>query len=155
MLNRVILIGRLTADIELRHSNDQVPYCYFTLAVNRPRNKDKADFIPCVAFRQTAELMKRYLGKGSLISLEGRMEVYSTQKNGEYNTRINVVTDTINFLDSKNSRNNSTSNDIQANINENLSFSNESKKLENNQPTSNTKEDSEEEFDFDNFEIKI
>ncbi len=154
MLNKVILIGRLTADIELRHSNDQVPYCYFTLAVNRPRNKDKTDFIPCVAFRQTAELMKRYLGKGSLISLEGRMEVYSTQKNGEYNTRINVVTDTINFLDSRNSNNNQNAN---SNLDNNsLSFANESKKIENNEQVSKTNnEDSEEEFDFDNFEIEI
>ena len=152
MLNKVILIGRLTTDIEMRYSADQTPYCYFTLAVNRSRAKDKTDFISCVAFRATAELMSRYLSKGSLISAEGSIEVYNSQKNGEFITRTNVVVNNIVFLDTRKSNSSSDSK------NANTSFSNNNQSFEdNNIETPSPKKDSvdNEEFDFDNFEIKI
>ncbi len=101
MINKVILTGRLVADVELRTTNDGISYTYFTLAVSRGYNKEKTDFISCVAWRGTAELMKKYLSKGSLIGVEGRIEVYSTQENGNYNTRTNVNTTSISFLESK------------------------------------------------------
>ena len=59
-INKVILMGRLTADTELKKTGDGVSVIRFTVAVNRPKQKDKeraADFIPCVAFRQTAEFI--------------------------------------------------------------------------------------------------
>ncbi len=100
MINRVILTGRLTNNIELRRTNDGTPYTFFTIAVNR-RNNDDTDFISCVAWRQTAELMNQYLNKGSLIGAEGRLEVYSQQKDGEYINRTNVQVTNITFLESR------------------------------------------------------
>ena len=104
MLNKVILIGRLTSDIELRHTQDGLSFTYFTLAVNRRMGKEgsKTDFIPCIAWKTTADLMKNYLKKGSLIAVEGRVEVYSSKdENNNFNTRVNVNVSQINFLESK------------------------------------------------------
>lgn len=103
MLNKVILIGRLVSNLELRKTNDNIPYAYFTLAVNRQTNGDKADFVSCVAWRTTAELMARYLTKGSLISVEGRLEVYTLEKGGNFETRTNVNVQNVHFLDKRGS----------------------------------------------------
>ncbi len=154
MLNRVILIGRLTSNIELRYSNDQVPYTYFTLAITRQGQRDKTDFIPCVAFRSTAELMARYLSKGSMISVEGRIEVYRNEVNGEYQTRTNIVVNNVSFLDSRRNQDNQGANQnnmtfAQDNLVEDTPLNNESN------IQSNSSIESEEEFDFENFEIKI
>ncbi len=100
MINRVILTGRLTQDVELRRTNDGTPYVFFTIAVNR-RQQDQTDFIACTAWRQTAELMNQYLNKGSLIGVEGSLQVYSQQKNGQYETRTTVQVSTITFLESR------------------------------------------------------
>jgi single-strand DNA-binding protein len=77
-MNRVILIGRLTADPELRQTQSGVAVCRFTVAVDRKfKNKDtgekEADFITCQAWRQTAEFVGRYFTKGSMIALEGSL----------------------------------------------------------------------------------
>lgn len=104
MLNRVTLIGRLTNDIELRQSQSGVPFTYFTIAVNRPSNNDQTDFVSCVAWRGTSELMNKYVQKGSLIAVEGRLEVYRTQNSGNYETRTNVNVQTVQFLDNKRSQ---------------------------------------------------
>ena len=77
-MNRVILIGRLTADPELRQTQSGVAVCRFTIAVDRKfKNKDtgekEADFIACQAWRQTAEFVGRYFTKGSMIALEGSL----------------------------------------------------------------------------------
>ena len=100
MLNKVVLIGRLTAEVDLKKTSSDIPYTYFTLAVNRPGNQDQTDFISCVAWRGTAELMSKYLNKGSLIAIEGRIEVYRTESNGNYETRTNVNVQNITFLES-------------------------------------------------------
>jgi single-strand DNA-binding protein len=73
MLNRVILIGRLTKDPELRYTPAGVAVCQFTLAVDRPFTKDgerEADFIPVVTWRQLAETCANYLRKGRLTAVE-------------------------------------------------------------------------------------
>lgn len=101
MINRVILTGRLTRDIELRTTNDGTPYTFFTIAVNRPGNNDQTDFVPCIAWRQTAELMNTYLNKGALIGVEGRLDVYTNNNDGQYETRVNVQVSQITFLESK------------------------------------------------------
>ncbi len=121
MINRVILTGRLTNDVELRQTNDGTLFTYFTIAVNRQGNNDTTDFVPCIAWRNQAELLKNYLGKGSLIGIEGRIEVFTTQQDGQYTTRVNVNVSQIHFLEPrKNSGNNSGNNDFAE-----VSFSND------------------------------
>ena len=100
MINKVILTGRLTSDIQLRRTNDGTSYTFFTIAVNR-RQQDQTDFISCISWRQTAELMDKYLNKGSLIGVEGRIEVFTQRKDGNYDTRTNVNVTQVTFLESK------------------------------------------------------
>ena len=76
-MNKITLIGRITADPELMHTTTNTSYCSFILAVDRPYQKDKehkADFIKCVAWCNTADLIAKYFSKGSAICIEGRME---------------------------------------------------------------------------------
>lgn len=76
-MNKITLIGRLTADPELRQTTTHISFTSFTIAVDRPYQKDKerkADFINCVAWRNTADLIAKYLTKGSPICIEGRLE---------------------------------------------------------------------------------
>ena len=86
-MNNVILMGRLTADPELRQTQSGISSCRFTIAVNRKfKNKDtdqyEADFISCVAWRQTAEFVSRYFSKGSMICVSGSLRTGSyTDKN--------------------------------------------------------------------------
>lgn len=77
-MNKVILIGRLTRDPEMQYTPSGVAVTKFTLAVDRPRQKDKeteTDFINIVAWRSLAELCANYLRKGSLAALEGRLQI--------------------------------------------------------------------------------
>lgn len=74
MVNRTVLVGRLTRDPELRKTGNGKSVLSFSVAVNRQYNKDQADFINCVAWEQTADFMSTYLTKGSLISVEGRIQ---------------------------------------------------------------------------------
>ena len=101
-MNSIQLIGRLTADIELRQTTSGVSVCKFTLAVDRPRVKDMTDFITCVAWRNTAEFMHRYLKKGSKIALNGVLTMRKWDDN-EGNSRISyeVVADSVEFCESK------------------------------------------------------
>lgn len=111
MLNKVILIGRITNDIELRQTNEGTPLVYFTLAVNRRvrnnnnNNQQQTDFVDCKAWRGLAETISNHLKKGSLIAVEGRLEVFNSQSdNGQYNRRVTVVVDQFSFLESKGAR---------------------------------------------------
>ena len=72
-MNNVVLMGRLTADPELRTTNSGLNYCRFTVAVDRySKGEDKkTDFINCVAWRQTAEFVERYFSKGKMIAVQG------------------------------------------------------------------------------------
>ena len=83
-MNSVQIIGRLTADVELRQTPSGIYTCRFTVAVNRKfKNKDTdqydADFISCVAWRQTAEFISRYFSKGKMIALQGTLRTGSYQ----------------------------------------------------------------------------
>lgn len=104
MLNRVILIGRLTADPELRYTPNGVGVCTFTLAVNRSFSNQAgeraADFIDIVTWRQLAETCANYLGKGRLVAIEGRIQVrsYETQ-DGQKRKAVEVVADSVKFLE--------------------------------------------------------
>ena len=80
MINRVVLVGRLTRDPELRKTQSGTSVCSFTMAVGRrvsTQGQPDADFINCVAWNKTADLMTQYLHKGSLIGLEGRIQTRS------------------------------------------------------------------------------
>lgn len=128
MINKVILTGRLTRDIELRRTNDGTPYTFFTLAVNNWRGGNQtADFIPCSAWRQTAEMMHNNLKKGALIGVEGRVNTYTKNDNGNNNTIVNILVENITFLESKNqtSGRQQDSNYNNDNNNQQMTFSNE------------------------------
>lgn len=105
-MNKVHLIGRLTANVELRYNNSNIAYTRFNLAVNRNfLNADgerEADFISCIAWRKTAELICEHFTKGSEFGLSGRIQTGNYQKdNGDKVYTTDVVVDEINFIGSK------------------------------------------------------
>ncbi|BDI32194.1 hypothetical protein CCAX7_42450 [Capsulimonas corticalis] len=107
-LNRVILIGRLASDPELKYTPSGIAVTQFRLAVNRPMSSEarqngqekQADFISIVAWRQSAEYAANYLGKGRLVAVEGRLQVreYVTQ-DGQKRRDTEVVVDNLKSLD--------------------------------------------------------
>ena len=107
MLNRIILMGRLARDPELRHTQTGTPVASFRLAVDRDF-KDKTtgekatDWIDVVAWRQTAEFVSRYFTKGRLAVVEGRLQMRDwTDRDGNKRTSAEVVADNVYFGDSK------------------------------------------------------
>lgn len=108
-MNKVILIGRLTADPELRQTQSGISSCRFTVAVNRKfANKDtgerEADFISCQAWRQTAEFISKYFAKGQMIAIEGTLRTGSyTDKNHSDVTHYttDVLVENVEFCGSK------------------------------------------------------
>lgn len=115
MLNRVVLVGRLTKDPELRYTPNGVAVANFTLAVNRPfknqAGESEADFINCVVWRKPAENLAQYTSKGSLIGVDGRIQTRSYEGNdGKRIFVTEVVADSVQFLDTKKSESNSQSN---------------------------------------------
>ena len=105
-INKVILGGRLTADIELKQTQSGNSVCSFSLAVNRRVGKDqepKTDFIDCQAWRQTAEFLSRYFKKGSSLCIVGTLQKREwTDQNGNKRYATEVVVDEAVFVDSKN-----------------------------------------------------
>lgn len=81
MINNIVLVGRTTKNIELKQNKNGTPYVQFTLAVNRPYKDEQggqqADFINCVAWNKTAETLSNYVSKGTMIGVEGRLQVRS------------------------------------------------------------------------------
>ncbi len=105
-MNKVMLIGRLTAKPELRYTPSNVPYSRFSLAVNRPFNSQQGergtDFINIVIWRKQAENVCNFLDKGSLVSVEGRIQTGSfNDKDGNKRYTMDVVADSVQFLESK------------------------------------------------------
>lgn|SRR5690606_33996372 len=105
LLNRVILIGRLTRDPELRYTPSGVAVTQFTLACDRPftnnQGEREADFIPIVTWRQLAETCANYLRKGRLTAVEGRIQVRSYDNNEGRRVYVTeVVADNVRFLES-------------------------------------------------------
>ena len=106
MLNRVVLIGRLTRDPELRYSPSGVAVTNFTLAVDRKfknaQGERETDFIPCVVFKQLAELCANYLAKGKLASVDGRIQVRTyNDKDGQKRWVTEVIAEDVHFLSPK------------------------------------------------------
>ena len=113
MINNVVLAGRLVRDVELRQTSTGKEMTYFTLAVNRNFKNEQgvqaADFIGCVAFGKTAENMARFLSKGSLIAVEGRISTRDFQGNDGKTVYVTeVVASSITFLESKKQQGNTT-----------------------------------------------
>ena len=104
-MNRVELIGRLTRDPELRYTGSNIATTRFTLAVNRPfqsqNGEQGTDFINVVVWRKQAENVKKYVSKGSLVAVEGRIQTGSYEKDGQRVYTTDVVADSVQFLESK------------------------------------------------------
>ena len=106
MLNTVVLMGRLTADPELRHTPNDIPVTSFTLAVDRSYVKSGAerqtDFIDIVAWRSTAEFASRYFRKGQLVVVEGSIQTRNYQdKDGNRRKAFEIVADNLHFAEPK------------------------------------------------------
>lgn len=106
MLNRVILMGRLTKDPELKQTPNNVSVATFSLAVDRNYQTDKdnkvTDFINIVAWRHTAEFVKKHFTKGQLVAVEGSIQTRSYQdKDGNNRTVFEVVADQVYFAEKK------------------------------------------------------
>ena len=98
--NLVILTGRLTKEPELKFGASGTAYCKFTLAVNRMKKDDPADFIFCSAFGKTAELIAEYVKKGQQVGVQGRLQQDTYEKDGEKISKTGVTVDKIEFLES-------------------------------------------------------
>ena len=101
-MNVVSLAGRITKDLEPRMTSGDLMVLSFTLAVNRRKKDDPADFISCKAFGKTAEIMSQYLGKGSLIGVTGRIQTGKyDNKEGRTIYTTDVIVDNFDFLESR------------------------------------------------------
>jgi single-strand DNA-binding protein len=106
MINSVVLVGRLTKDVELKKTQSNLSVTSFTVAVdNRTKDADgnkTASFINCTAWRQSADYLSNYAHKGSLVGIEGRLQQRSfTRKDGTKASVLEVIVDSITLLESK------------------------------------------------------
>ena len=114
-MNKILLIGRLTKEPELRYTQSGTAVASFTLAVNRSfanqNGEREADFINCVAWQKAAEFVSQYFKKGQQMALEGRLQVRSyDDDNGQRRWVTEVVTEKVEFVGSKGGNGNSSSN---------------------------------------------
>lgn len=106
-LNHITIMGRITRDIELRHTGSGTPCAIFCVAVDRDFGKNEngekeTDFIECVAWRNTAEFVQKYFSKGRMAVVSGRLQIRSwTDKDGNKRKTAEVVADNVYFGDSK------------------------------------------------------
>lgn len=102
-MNQVILIGNTTKDIEMRSTNSGTVYARFTLAVSKfTKGEKSADFISCIAYNKTAELLNTYVSKGQKIGIVGRISTGSYQnKNGDKVYTTDVIVNEVEFLEPK------------------------------------------------------
>lgn len=112
MINRVVVVGRLTKDPELRYTPSGLPMARFTVAVNRTfsnqQGEKEADFISCVAWRKQAENLANFMRKGSLIGVEGRIQTGSYEgQDGKRVYTTDVVADAVQFLEPRSAGGNS------------------------------------------------
>lgn len=102
MLNHIVIMGRLTKDVELRRTNTGTAVASFTLAVDRDFGEKETDFIEVVAWRQTAEFVSKYFSKGRMAVVSGRLQIRSwNDKDGNKRKTAEVVADNVYFGDSK------------------------------------------------------
>ena len=108
MINNIVLVGRTTKAIELKQNKNGTPYVQFTLAVNRPYKEEQggqqADFITCVAWNKTAETIANYVLKGTMIGVEGRLQVRNYENEAGVRQYLSeVLVNRFTFLESKKS----------------------------------------------------
>lgn len=104
-MNKVILMGRLTSDPEVRYSQTNICIARYTLAVNRRFKKDgepDADFINCVAFGKSGEFVEKYLKKGQMIGIVGRIQTGVYEKDGRKYYRTDIIVEEHHFTGGKN-----------------------------------------------------
>lgn len=106
-MNKVMLVGRITAKPELRYTGSNTAFVRFTVAVNRPftnnEGKREADFINVVAWRKQAETISKFFDKGNLIGIEGRIQTGSyDDKDGNKRYTVDVALENFEFVESKN-----------------------------------------------------
>jgi len=111
MLNRVVLVGRLTKDPDLRYTASGVAVANFTLAVNRPfsnqQGEREADFINCVVWRRAAENLANYMRKGSMVGVDGRVQTRRYEgQDGKTVFVTEIVAESVQFLETKGSSQN-------------------------------------------------
>lgn len=112
MINRVVLVGRITADPEVRKTQSGLSVCTFTVAMNRRFDKEKSDFVRCTAWRQTADFLGQYVSKGALIGVEGSLQSgsYEDRETGKKISTLEVSADSVQILESRGARQASPSN---------------------------------------------
>ena len=108
MINRVVLVGRLTRDVEVRKTASGLSVATFTVACDRRmargqdgNNQQSADFISCVAWRQAADFLGSYARKGALVGVEGRIQTRNYDRDGQKVYVTEIVCDIVNLLESK------------------------------------------------------
>ena len=107
-MNKVIMIGNLTADPVLGHTQGGKAYCNFSLAVSRQFSKEEVDFVNCTAWEKTAEVITEYCRKGSRVAVDGSLRVEKKNDNGKNMTFTKVLVSSIEFLNSKKQENTKT-----------------------------------------------
>ena len=117
-MNKAILIGRLTRDPELRYTSSNRAVCQFTVAIDRPftnqsTGQREADFINVVAWDKTGENVGKYMAKGRLIAVEGRIQTRNYENNEGRRVYVTeVIANNVQFLESRNATNNNAVNDM-------------------------------------------
>lgn len=107
MINRVVLVGRLTRDVEVRKTNSGISVATFTVACDRPRSKDQnqqqtADFVSCIVWRQPADFLGQYARKGYMVGVDGRIQTRNYQdKDGRTVYITEVVAENVRILESR------------------------------------------------------
>lgn len=113
MMNRVVMVGRLTRDPELRRTQSGKAVANFTLALNRSfgsQDEQQADYIPCVVWNKTAEAVEQYCSKGSLVGVDGKLQSRSYDNaQGQRVYVVEVRCDSVQFLNTRNKDSESTS----------------------------------------------
>lgn len=142
-MNKVILTGRITKELELRFTQNNKVVCEFTIATNRPVNKDGervTDFVNCIVYGSQADNLSKYQGKGSLIAVFGELRIDSWKnEQGEKKYKTYVLVNNVEFLESKKEINK-----------ENLIVQKEESLVEENNPFKEFREEHQEELDLDN-----
>lgn len=105
-MNKIVLIGRATRDSELKHTASSTPIVNFSIAVNRPfknaNGEKESDFFNCVAFNKLAETISRYVRKGDLVGIEGRVQTRNyTDRDGNNRYSTEVMVENVEFLQPK------------------------------------------------------
>ncbi|MCR3906020.1 MAG: single-stranded DNA-binding protein [Tenericutes bacterium] len=133
MINRVILVGRITKDPEMKSTQSNIAVVSFTLAVNRQftdqSGERQADFIQCVVWRKQAENLARYVKKGALLGVEGRIQTRTYEADNGTRYVTEVVCDTIQFLESKGDTEDEPISNVEDNTADNDEFYETSKQL--------------------------